>query len=76
MTGPEHYREAETQLELAAGSEGGSHTERYALAAAQVHATLAVAAAMIAAPFVNEGNTGDEWLTVTSGGAAEAGESR
>jgi hypothetical protein len=45
MTGPEHYREAETQLELAAGSEGGSHTERYALAAAQVHATLALVAA-------------------------------
>lgn len=44
MNGPQHFREAEKLLEQSAkdplGSEG-----RYYLAAAQVHATLALAAA-------------------------------
>jgi orotidine-5'-phosphate decarboxylase len=45
MTGPEHYQEAEQHLEQAKGNEPGSDMERYNLVAAQVHATLAVAAA-------------------------------
>lgn len=43
MTGPQHYREAEQLLAQAAEAEVGSDIERYALAAAQVHATLALA---------------------------------
>ena len=45
MTGPEHYRTAEQLLDWAANSEPGGETERYRLSAAQVHATLALAAA-------------------------------
>jgi hypothetical protein len=45
MTGPEHYREAEEFLELAASDATGSDAEQYNLAAAQVHATLALASA-------------------------------
>ena len=45
MTGPEHYLEAESLLGSAVEAEGGSADERYLLAAAQVHATLASAAA-------------------------------
>lgn len=45
MTGPEHYKHAEQLLDWAGDSELGSHEERYQLAAAQVHATLALAAA-------------------------------
>ena len=47
MTGPEHYREAEKHLNTAVDTEPGSPTERYNLAAAQVHATLAQVAATI-----------------------------
>lgn len=44
MNGPEHYREAERLLEVAAEDANiGSEEERYSLAAAQVHATLAQA---------------------------------
>jgi hypothetical protein len=45
-TGPDHYGDAEAFLKRAAepGVEFGSATERYFLAAAQVHATLALAA--------------------------------
>ena len=45
MTGPEHYREAEQLLAEANAQEGGTNLERFCLAAAQVHATLALAAA-------------------------------
>ena len=45
MTGPEHYRKAEHLLVRAHADEGGSDSERYHVAAAQVHATLALAAA-------------------------------
>lgn len=46
MTGPEHYREAEELLHLAAvtGVDRTEHAQEY-LAAARVHATLALAAA-------------------------------
>ncbi|MFD9630142.1 hypothetical protein [Streptomyces violascens] len=47
MTGPEHYREAERLLTEAAaeGAEGTYFVRPESLAAAQVHATLALAAA-------------------------------
>jgi hypothetical protein len=47
MTGPEHYREAERLLTEAAaeGAEGTYFIRPESLAAAQVHATLALAAA-------------------------------
>lgn len=45
MTGPEHYNQAGEFLDLAAEAESDSPAERYCLAAAQVHATLAAAAA-------------------------------
>lgn len=44
MTGPEHYREAERLLTVGVGQRG-SDTDRICVAAAQVHATLALAAA-------------------------------
>lgn len=53
-TGPEHYREAEQHLENAVRNVAGSDAERWNLAAAQVHATLAVAAASA----LNDGETG------------------
>lgn len=45
MNGPKHYAEAERCLTVARNSDAGSPTEHYNLAAAQVHATLALAAA-------------------------------
>lgn len=45
MTGPEHYRHAETLLDMASDDETGSDEERFHQAQAQVHATLALAAA-------------------------------
>ena len=45
MTGPEHYSEAENLLNHAGNDVEGSDIECYHLAAAQVHATLALAAA-------------------------------
>ena len=47
MTGPEHYQEAEKRLQIAESMETGSDPEHYNLAAAQVHATLAQAAATV-----------------------------
>ncbi|MFD5975523.1 hypothetical protein [Streptomyces bacillaris] len=45
MTGPEHYREAEAHLATAAQNFLAGDDTSSALAAAQVHATLALAAA-------------------------------
>ena len=47
MTGPQHYREAERLLDLADDQARGGHdhAEAMAVANAQVHATLALAAA-------------------------------
>lgn len=45
MTGPEHYREAEAHLASAAQNFMRGDDPTSALAAAQVHATLALAAA-------------------------------
>lgn len=47
MTGPEHYREAERALEHA---EDGAADWEWHVAVAQVHATLALAAATALAP--------------------------
>jgi hypothetical protein len=45
-TGPEHYREAQSHLDLAAEQDDfGGAQETYYLRRAQVHATLALAAA-------------------------------
>ena len=46
MTGPEHYRKAEQEMQIAEQAEAESHLEVYSLAVAQVHATLAMAAAV------------------------------
>ena len=45
MTGPEHYKAAEDLLGEAVEAVVGSDEEMWAVAAAQVHATLAQAAA-------------------------------
>ncbi len=45
MTGPEHYAEAERLLAVCAGPQRGTDLDKSCTAAAQVHATLAVAAA-------------------------------
>jgi hypothetical protein len=49
MTGPEHYSYAEQLLDMAGDDDIGSKVERYHVAAAQVHATLALAAAFACA---------------------------
>lgn len=54
MTGPEHYRAAEAMLinaQDAGGGKAGSAVEAYYLAVAQVHATLALAAATALASY-------------------------
>lgn len=51
MTGAEHYRQAEKLLANADHADLGGDEERYYLAVAQVHATLAQAAATMAATF-------------------------
>ena len=48
MTGPEHYREAER--DIAAMNGKGHAAVNVLLAKAQVHATLALAAAAVTAP--------------------------
>jgi hypothetical protein len=52
MTGPEHYRAAEQALHAASACERdyGGAEERYHLARAQVHATLALTAATVIQP--------------------------
>lgn len=49
MTGPEHYTEAQRLLTKALDEDEGTDAERYFLGAAQVHATLALAAATASA---------------------------
>lgn len=81
MNGPEHFREAERLLvdcQLAAGDDdppevypafedGGVNSIGNALAAAQVHATLAQAAAIIDAPSAVPWVM-DQWAAATRGG--------
>lgn len=45
MTGPQHYAEAERLLAVCAGNQRGSRLDAMCTAAANVHATLALAAA-------------------------------
>lgn len=59
MTGPEHYREAEKSLDLAASVHPASVERNMALATAQVHATLALAAA--SAMGIDKSGTKDVW---------------
>jgi hypothetical protein len=61
MTGPEHYRAAERLRERATAADLSPDEERNILAAAQVHATLALAAATATAGFAPE-----QWLDVAS----------
>lgn len=69
MTGPEHYRAAETAIENAKYTDVGSDKERFFIAVAQVHATLALAAATAIS-----GHQGREWYAAAgqSGVTAEA----
>lgn len=69
MTGPEHYREADRLLSLEGLGAGDDPRDPVIIAAAQVHATLALAAAS-AAPQVDrwlgdESRQGHGWTEVT-----------
>jgi hypothetical protein len=76
VTGPDHYRAAEKiTTSLADGSTGGTKDQVAAMIAlAQVHATLALTAATIDAPFIadrlRDGRDSDEderdWYAATS----------
>lgn len=65
MTGPEHYREAERLLNRSRLDDidhDTADTDRANLAAAQIHATLALAAATALAPGTLSGqNSPGEW---------------
>lgn len=68
MNGPQHYREAEVQLQAAQDMGANAPVSEAAhLRYAQVHATLALAAATIDAAFALEGPIGDAdaWEEVT-----------
>lgn len=63
-TAHDHYRQAEKALDFANEAEWGSDTERYHLAAAQVHATLALAAASTldtVTKFMGDSSAVTEW---------------
>lgn len=65
-TGPEHFKSAEYFIERSATAEWGSAVEKHYLAAAQVHATLALTAATLdagARPVVR----GAQWAAVLKG---------
>lgn len=82
MTGPEHYREAEALLDSVESRGFGpepDHIQAAWLAAAQVHATLALAAATAELDVFGEGNgTGrtvkrsKAWDVALDAGAASA----
>lgn len=78
MNGPDHYREAEINLTWAAEARGESN-EQYHLAVAQVHATLALAAATALpdSPNGTRSANGRAWLEVagTRSGAPVGGAS-
>ena len=70
MTGPEHYREAEQLIKQANKIMDGFPGEQYAqtVATAQVHATLALAAATaMGLPDLPSGDW-DDWRFVASAG--------
>jgi hypothetical protein len=47
VTGPQHFAEAQRLLTVCAGDQRGSDLDKACTAAAQVHATLALAAATV-----------------------------
>jgi len=74
MTGPEHYQHAEELLDLASDDEVGDPVEAYRLAAAQVHATLALAAATALNSGGGDGLPADDydaWYTAAAVNGAE-----
>ncbi|MGH3416208.1 MAG: hypothetical protein ACRDVE_05330 [Actinocrinis sp.] len=60
-TGPEHYTEAESFLDQAQGTSYGDDRETYALHSAQVHATLALAAATAPLSYTSADAEGIAW---------------
>ena len=72
LSGTDHYRAAEILLELAADEPEGSTFTAYFTAAAQAHATLALAAATALAPsgIPQDGNTAQDWRTAIASGAS------
>ena len=66
MTGPEHYREAERLIRDADRVDGIIVMPNpQTLAAAQVHATLALAAAVVDGPAVMRPEDRDDWDRAT-----------
>ena len=67
MTGPAHYREAERLIRQANSIKDGFPGDEYAqtIAEAQVHATLATAAAFVDTMAVMRPEERDEWDRVT-----------
>lgn len=74
MTGPEPYRQAEQHLIWAIENAAGTAEERYNLAAAQAHATLAQTAATAEAGGLTDASNTTSgttpWARVLNGGAA------
>lgn len=70
MTGPEHYREAERLLDTSDPHAGGGIRMATRAALAQVHATLALAAATAAETATTY--DGDEYATRSRGWASVA----
>lgn len=71
MTGPEHYREAQRLLAEAVSWDSGERQmqgDAVVIAAAQVHATLALAAATVAHALNADGSQGVriDWIEATS----------
>ena len=67
-TGPEHYQLAEASLDVAGRAEPDSAQERYSVSAAQVHATLALAAATALSRFGEfPAQDCEAWLEAASG---------
>lgn len=69
MNGPKHYAAAEFHLNAAEEAAADSHAEQYNLARAQVHATLAQAAATIdhahdTTPHTGSTLNADDWTPV------------
>jgi hypothetical protein len=67
VTGPEHYAEAERLLGPAMTSSGSFTLPKApdVIATAQVHATLALAAAMVDGPMIMRPEDRDEWDRAT-----------
>jgi hypothetical protein len=77
MTGADHYREAESLIQRALEASDGETATCWsfdeAIRAAQVHALLALAAAVVDGPAVMRPEDRDEWDRVTGRLEPEAG---